>query len=68
VVDRDAGQHRAVGVDCVDRVEASAEPHLEHGRLDLPFLEEPERRQGAELEIGQRRAAARRLDRCECLA
>src|SRR5262249_39075374 len=51
MVDADARQHRAVGIDDVDRVEPAAQPDLEDRRLDLRSRKKPERREGAEFEI-----------------
>src|SRR5262249_25549595 len=51
MVDADARQHRAVGIDDVDRVEPAAQPDLEDRRLDLRSRKKPERRWRAEFEI-----------------
>ena len=54
VIQVDAYDHCAIGVEGVYGIEPSAEPHLEHGRLYPLLHEQPERGEGAELEIGQR--------------
>ena len=65
VVDVDAGDHRAVGVEGVDRVEAPAEADLEDHQVERRRREQARDRQQRELEVGQRDVAARALDRLE---
>jgi hypothetical protein len=65
VVEVDARQHRAVGVEDVDRVEAAAEADLEDDEVERRRREQPGDRQEGELEVGERDVAAGRLDRFE---
>jgi hypothetical protein len=65
VVDVDAGQHRAVGIEDVDRVEAAAEADLEDAEVERRGREQPGNHQERELEIGECDVAAGRLDRFE---
>jgi hypothetical protein len=67
VVDVDAGEDRAVGVDEVDRVEPPAETDLEHQRVGRGPPEHPQDRQRGELEVGERHVAAGGLHRLELL-
>src|SRR5687768_8866688 len=65
MVDIDARQHCATGVEHVHRVESSAEPDFEDRRFDFRLRKNPERRQSPEFEIRQGRLAASALDRGE---
>ena len=65
MIDADAGEHRAIRVHYVHRVEPAAETHFQHRRFDSLAREEPQRRERAVLEIGERDFAARGLHRFE---
>ena len=65
VVDVDAGEDRAVGIEDVDRVEAAAQADLEDDQIERRAGEQPHDGEQRELEVGQRDVAARRLDRLE---
>ncbi len=69
VVQVDAGQDRAIGVDQVDRIEPAAQADLEDRAVQFRLHEQQQHRQGGKLEIGQldraaggARGKARRLD------
>ncbi len=66
MIDVDGGDHRDIGIHQIHGVQASAQPHFQHCQIQLRLLEQPQRRQRAEFEIGQRHVAARLLDRGEC--
>ena len=71
MIEIDAGHQRAVGVECVDRVEAAAQPHFEYRHFDVCLLEGQHRSQRAELEISQQHLACgqpRGFDARECAA
>ena len=59
------GEHRHVGIDDIDRVESSPEPHLEQHGVELFLLKEMQRCEGIELEEGQARVAAHLIDTFE---
>ena len=67
VVDVHGGDYRHVRVDHVDRVQPAAQADFQHGQVQPGALEQPQRGQRAVFEIGQRRMAARGLDRLEPL-
>ena len=58
VIDADAREHSAIRIDHVDRIQASAQAHFEDCGLDFLARKEPQRRERAELEVGQRRFTA----------
>ena len=65
VVQRDAGDQRAVGIDGVHSVQPAAHAHLQDHQVQRRLGQGPQDGQGGELEPGQRGAAARRLHRRE---
>lgn len=65
MVDVHGGDHRHIGVDDVDRIQAPAQADFQHRQLQRGLLQQPQRGQRAEFEIGQRGIAARRLHRNE---
>jgi hypothetical protein len=54
MVDVHGGDHRHVGVDDVDRIQAAAQAHFQHRQVQPGVGEQPQRGQRAVLEIGQR--------------
>ncbi|MNR25856.1 hypothetical protein D3C85_1430270 [compost metagenome] len=68
MIDADAGDQRHIGVDHVDRVQTPAQTDFQHHGIESGLLKQPERRQGAHLEIGQGSVAATGLHRSEGLA
>jgi len=65
MVEIDARDERAIRVEYVDRVEPAAEPHFEYGDIDAGVGKAEQRRQRAELEIGQRHAVALPMTRSD---
>ncbi len=61
VVDVHGGDDRHIGIDQVHRIQPAAEADFQHGQVQLGLLEQPQRRQRAVLEVGQRGVAARGL-------
>jgi len=61
VVQVHAGHDGAVGVDDVDRVQASAQPHFQDDHVQRRLREQPQDGQRGQLEIGQRGIAAGRV-------
>ena len=65
VIQVNAGEDRAVGIDDVDRIQAPAQTHFEHSAIETRGGEQREHRQGGEFEISEqngRIAQTRRLD------
>ncbi|MNT37065.1 hypothetical protein D3C72_1731830 [compost metagenome] len=58
----DAGNQRYIGIDNIDRIQAPAQTHLKHHGIQRRLFEQPERGQGAGLEVGQRSLAAGSFD------
>ena len=54
VVDADGGDHGGIGVDGIDGVEPPAEADFQHRHVNASTRELVERRERAELEVGQR--------------
>lgn len=63
MVDVDGGDHRHIRIDDVDRIQAPAQADFQHCQIQRGALEQPQGRQRAEFEIGQRGVAARCLYR-----
>src|SRR5690606_6274180 len=53
VVQTDTGDYRHMGIDYIDRIQATAQAYFQHHGIQPGPLEQPERRQGAKLEISQ---------------
>jgi hypothetical protein len=65
MIERDAGHHGTIGRVGIDRIQPATQPDFENQHLDLFGDEDFHRRQGAELEVGQRTSPdsqSRRLD------
>ena len=60
-----AGDHRAIAVEHIDRVQTSAQADFQYHHIDLFAYEDIDRRQGIEFKISQRYFAARRFDALE---
>jgi hypothetical protein len=65
VVEIDAGDDRAIGVDRIDRIEAATETDFEDHHVDRLLRQATHDRQRRELEVGQRGVAACSFDRFE---
>jgi hypothetical protein len=68
MIDADAGDQRHVGVDQVHRIQTPAQTDFQHHGVQPCLLEQPERRQRAHFEVGQRDFATSLLDDREGLA
>ncbi len=62
VIEIDAGDDRAIGVEQIHRIEPSAQPDFEHGRIEFRSSKQPRRGERPHLEVGERHVATRRLD------
>ena len=62
VVQIDAGDHRAIGVDDVDRVQPPAQADFQNGHVQMGLSHQAQDGQRAELEISQADIASDRLD------
>ncbi|MNI38637.1 hypothetical protein D3C73_927880 [compost metagenome] len=65
VIDVHGGDHRHVGVDDVDRIQAAAKADFQHGQIEIGIGEQLQRGQRSVLEISQRHITTRCLDRVE---
>jgi hypothetical protein len=68
MIDPDAGEHRAIRLDDIDRIEATAQADFENRCFDSCFGEPIERGEGAELEVGKGDSAPCGLDTRERFA
>ncbi len=66
VVEIHGGDHRAVPVECVNRIEPPAEPDFQHGNVHILTDEDIHRSQRAEFKIRQRIRRACIFDTLEC--
>ena len=53
MIQSDTGDHGNIRIDDIHRIQPSAQPDFQHHRIQPGTLEQPERRQGTEFEIGQ---------------
>jgi hypothetical protein len=53
MIERNAGYHRAIGVVCIDRVQAPAQPDFENEDFDLTTAKDLDGSKCTELEVGQ---------------
>ena len=58
MVDVDAGDHSAVGVDDIGRIQPPTQPHLQNGHIQQRMAHQPQYGEGRELKIGQRNIIA----------
>jgi hypothetical protein len=65
MVERHVRDERRVGINDIDRVEASSKPDLQDRHIDIRGLECRKRSECTELEVGQRNIAAGCLDPLE---
>ena len=65
MIEIDARDQRAIGVEYIDRIEPAAQSHFEYRNIDAGFSERQHRRQRAKLEISERGVAARGFDALE---
>ncbi|MNC29463.1 hypothetical protein D3C75_777100 [compost metagenome] len=68
MIDANTGDQCHVGIHHVDRVQTTAQTDFQHHRIKPGMLEQPERRQGAHFEVGQRSVATSGLYRSKGLA
>ena len=68
MIDADARQHCAVGIERVHRIETPAQANFQNGRFDPLPREEPQRGQRAVLEVRESELAARGLHHFKRLA
>src|SRR5690606_14663633 len=65
VIETNVGHHGNIRIDQIDRIQASAQPDLQHRGVQSGPLEEPESRKRPHFEIGQGYIATSRLDGSE---
>lgn len=62
VIQPHRGDHRHIRIDDIDRIKSAPEPHLQQYQICPALPEQPQRRQGTELKIGQGNVLARLLN------